>query len=140
MNVLPFDPEHVRAMVVQERQIAVVSHVTPEYLAALKQAGPAVTVEADGEPICCGGVATTGFGMGMLWAFVSAQAAHRLVRIDRVARRLLEVADLRRIEATTEQDFRQGCRWLELLGFQSEGIMRKYGPDGSDHVRYALVR
>jgi RimJ/RimL family protein N-acetyltransferase len=62
-----------------------------------------------------------------------------MVVLDRAVRRLLSLRSFRRIEASTEADFKQGCRWLEMLDFQSEGLMRKYGPDGADHIRYARI-
>ena len=139
MNIIPFRYEHVEAIDLQAAQKHVISHLCIEYLKRLEAVGPAVTAELDGRIIGCGGVAFAGFGMGTLWAFLAADAGSHFVRLHRVARRVIEIPRLRRIEATTEACFTQGCRWLELLGFHSEGVMRKYGPDGSDHVRYARV-
>lgn len=30
-------------------------------------------------------------------------------------------------------------RWLEFLGYEQEGVLRKFGPDGQDHYRYARL-
>ena len=32
-----------------------------------------------------------------------------------------------------------GEAYAQWLGFEKEGIMRKYGPDGTDYIRYARV-
>lgn len=46
---------------------------------------------------------------------------------------------LRRIETTVRQGFEAGHRWANMLGFTAEGILRRYAPDGSDYVMYALL-
>ena len=45
-----------------------------------------------------------------------------------------------RIQTTVRADFETGILWLDRLGFKDEGLMEKYGPDGSDYIRYARVR
>jgi hypothetical protein len=37
------------------------------------------------------------------------------------------------------EGFGQGCRWVELLGFEFEGRMKGYGLNGETHLRYAKV-
>jgi hypothetical protein len=139
MNVIAFQPEHIQALDLQDAQQYVVSHICVEYLKALQAVGPAATAEVDGKILACAGVAFQGFGMGVLWAFVSQDAGPYFVKLDRCVRRLLQITHLKRIEATTEVSFHQGCRWLQLLGFENEGRMCAYGPNGEDHYRFARV-
>lgn len=137
MIVIPFRPEHVAAMNLQEHQRLAVSVLTMDYIAQIAHAGPSITGLVNGRVMGCCGIASPGFGIGTLWAFVAQDSGPHFIRLDRCVRRLLEIPKLRRIEASAETDFRNGCRWLEMLGFQSEGVMRKYGPHGEDHMRYA---
>lgn len=139
MNVIPFEPEHLKTLELQSAQRYMLSHICIEYLKGLQAVGPALSAEHEGRIVACAGVAFQGFGMGVLWAFVSHDAGRHFVRLDRYARRILSLTSLRRIEATTEASFAQGCRWLEMLGFENEGRMRAYGPDGQDHFRFAKV-
>jgi len=46
---------------------------------------------------------------------------------------------LRRAQMTVRCDFPEGFRWAELLGFQKEGVMRQYGPDGSDYAMFGRI-
>lgn len=137
MIVVPFSPEHLSAIRFQEHQKLAISALELPYLAQLSGFGPTLTALADGHVIACAGIATPGFGIGTLWAVVSQDAGPHFIRLDRAVRRFLDIPKLRRIEASSEVNFDQGCRWLELLGFQSEGVMVKYGPNGEDHMRYA---
>lgn len=127
----------MRELDIQGAQAYTLSYMTGAYLAALKGLGPSVTAMTD-RVIACAGIAVEGFGSATLWAFISAEAGPHMVRLDRCARRLLGMVNLRRVQATTT--FVQGQRWLELLGFEYEGTMRKYGPAGEDHLLYARTR
>ncbi len=136
MNIVPFMPEHLSRIHVQEQQRRAFSHLTTEYLQVLAQ-GSAISAVVDDRIIGCAGIVGQFMGHGILWGAIAQDAGPHFVRMHRAACRLLEIQRLRRIEATTEVDFEEGCRWLELLGFQREGRMSKYGPDGEDHYLYA---
>jgi len=47
--------------------------------------------------------------------------------------------DLQRIQASVHADDKQAIRYVEWLGFENEGLMKKFGPDGSDYYRFARV-
>ena len=139
MNIIPFHADHFAALQLQPQQVRCLSYATSEYLTALATLGPAISGEVDGRIVACGGVVKQLFGLGTAWALFDQSAGRHFIRMDRVMRGVLETAGLRRIEATVETDFTPGCRWLSLLGFHSEGLMRSYGPNGEDHLRYARI-
>ncbi len=43
---------------------------------------------------------------------------------------------LHRLEMAVAADYKTGHRWAKALGFEPEGLMKKYGPDQRDHVLY----
>ena len=43
----------------------------------------------------------------------------------------------RRMQTSVRHDFVEAHRLVKFLGFQSEGLMKQYGPDGLDYERYA---
>jgi RimJ/RimL family protein N-acetyltransferase len=47
--------------------------------------------------------------------------------------------DLQRIQASVHANDKQAIRYVEWLGFENEGLMKKFGPDGSDYYRFARV-
>jgi len=50
-----------------------------------------------------------------------------------------ETHELSRIQASVCASDVRANRYAQWLGFEKEGIMRKYGPDGTDYIRYARV-
>src|SRR5690606_19986480 len=47
---------------------------------------------------------------------------------------------VRRIQATVDAECHRAIRWIERLGFEFEGRLRSYGPDGRDHLIYGRVK
>ena len=141
IEVIPFRLYHLdllKAQGVQEWQKHAVSHVPVPYASLGTPAGIALTVR-DGERIViCGGI-LHGFNP-TLWAVLSDRASQHMLALTRIAERFLDTQPYRRIEASSEEDFPAGCRWLELLGFKFEGRMPGYGDRGETHLRYGLVR
>lgn len=46
----------------------------------------------------------------------------------------------RRIQATVHCEYEQSIKWLESMGFEVEGTMRKYDHNGDDYYIMARVR
>ena len=44
-----------------------------------------------------------------------------------------------RVQTAIRKDFQQGQRFAEWLGLENEGLMKKFGFDGSDQYRYARI-
>src|ERR1700722_10432109 len=124
MNIIPFRPEHLTQINVQAQQRRTISYLTTEYVQILAQ-GPAVTAVAEDRIIGCAGVVVQFMGMGTFWGGIAQDAGPHMLLMHRAARRLLEMPQLRRFEATSECDFPEGCRWLALLGFECEGRMKQ---------------
>lgn len=138
MIVERFKPEHLELMRVQAAQRQDVVFLS----AMLREAFgifPAFTGFVGEEPIACAGILPGLFGMGEMWAFLSERAGPHMLALTRAGERLIALYPFRRLETDVPVNFSPGCRWLELLGFEWEGPMRKYGLDGSDHYRYARV-
>jgi len=36
--------------------------------------------------------------------------------------------------------FKEGHRWIKMLGFELEGYMKAYRPDGADMLLYARIK
>jgi hypothetical protein len=109
-------------------------------LTDLSNAGLAWTAEDDGEILGIGGLIVQWENRATAWALVSAGAGKRFVRIHAAVERFLDVAPFRRIEASVDVGFIEGMRWMEMLGFEYEGLMVAYRPDGADMLLYARIK
>lgn len=48
--------------------------------------------------------------------------------------------DLHRVEIQVKSSYVSGQQWAQLLGFEAEGILKKYGPNKEDYTMYARVK
>lgn len=74
--------------------------------------------------------------------FTRAIYDHRIGMV-RTTRRVIEAVmeeySLHRMEMAVKKDYPTGHRWAEALGFQAEGILRKYNSSKEDYVMYGRV-
>ena len=106
--------------------------------------GPARTVvDPDGAVVFCAGIHHFWHGTGEVWALFS-PLARRYLETPRFAKQLLELYVARfgyeRLQAVVNPDWPEAVRFIELLGFEKETLMKKYGPNGVDMVLYAWVK
>jgi hypothetical protein len=140
MRVEIFQPYHVdllRAQGVQGAQLNEVSLV-PGACANVPP-GPAVSAFDGDRILICGGIAKITNTNGVCWALVAEGAGKHMHALHFAVKRFITLQPWRRLEASVEEGFGAGCRWVELLGFQFEGRMLKYGENGANYLRYAKV-
>ena len=90
-----------------------------------------------------GGVHNIWQGVGEAWLLLGKEAFARPTTVARhtcnMFDHMQEEYEYQRIQASISVKDANAKRFAEWLGFQNEGIMKKYGPDGSDYYRYARV-
>src|SRR5215472_12039856 len=53
---------------------------------------------------------------------------------------IMDQPDTRRIQAVIHSEDVRARAFVRFLGFKAEGVMKKYGPDGSNFIMYARVK
>ena len=53
--------------------------------------------------------------------------------------RVAKEHNIKRVQTAIRKDFTKGQRFAEWLGLENEGLMRKFGFDGSDQYMYARI-
>lgn len=101
--------------------------------------GLAVTAFDGSRVIICGGIREDMPKRGTCWALMAADSGDHMLFLHRAVCRFMRLKSWDRLEATVAADFKPACRWVELLGFQFEGRMKRYGLNGEDHLRYAWL-
>lgn len=98
----------------------------------------------EGVPIACGGVVPIWSGRGYAWSIFSRHVTpHNFIYFARLFKQKLEYLHAQegyhRIETTVDENFLKANRWVKILGFEREGWLRKFTPDGVNHYMYARV-
>jgi ribosomal protein S18 acetylase RimI-like enzyme len=108
-----------------------------------EKVGGAYTLLSTEGIVCIGGVAPTGLGVGSAWSVTSELVTKYPKAYYKGTRDFLNaiISDwkLHRVQATAIVDNAAAIRWLRHLGFEREGLMKKYGADKRDHYLYARV-
>lgn len=103
----------------------------------------AYTLLDDDKVLAVGGAHVMWFGAGEAWVLVSPECLGKPASFARYAKKLfdsiLQDTELRRVQASIHVDDDRAYRFAEWLGFENEGVMRKYGVDGGDYYRMARV-
>ena len=103
----------------------------------------AFTLEDDEEILAVGGAHILWPGVAEAWVLVSPSGKKHGRLFARYAKRrfegMLKENDIKRMQATIHATDESGMRFVEWLGFEKEGLMRKYGLQGEDYVRVARI-
>ena len=89
-------------------------------------------------------------GMKMVWGKVAegwvigtSEMLKHPITISKVIKkdfaRIAKEQDIERIQTAVRKDFKTGIRFVEWLGFEREGLMKKWGFDSSDQYMYARL-
>ena len=101
-----------------------------------------VVVKLD-EVSAVGGIHEMWAGVGEGWVILSKHAPKWKLSLARYAKTLfssiLATTSLHRVQASIHMGDPEAIRFARWMGFEDEGIMYKFGPDGSDYYRMARV-
>lgn len=144
-KVVDFVPEHADDLWERNSTLATADRgfMTKDNVKAMALKGHAFSLLTNGHLVFSAGIFPIWDGMGEAWVVPSdliRQYKREFVRYVRgYMDQLAKENSYHRIQATARSDFPQGQRFLEFLGFTREGLMHRYGPDGSDHYLYARL-
>jgi hypothetical protein len=145
--IIPFSIKHVLLMSLREHEQHCMS-ANEEYLdniMSMARLGDAVTVVTDaGDIVACLGAYPYWPGMIEMWAVTGELCDKYPIAFDRAALDYIETVERiyepHRIQANVDAGYSANMKWMEHLGFESEGLMRKFSVDGRDYVRYAKIK
>jgi len=115
----------------------------PNYWEIMTKFSEAYSVFVDGEILFSGGVLMLRKGFGEAWLLCSILAYRYPITVYRMAKGILEQiiedGNLYRVRATPRTNWPTGYRFVERLGFQREGVLRKYGLHKEDCFMYGRI-
>ncbi len=138
-SLRPFEPDHLKAL---NGSSNILGAFNLDELIKSYQRGPAFTAFYKNEIIAIAGITLVWPGLGEAWALFGKNPQRHKFFIHREALRHIEQIakekKLERIQGCAIKEHEAGKRWLEHLGFEYEGPMRKFWM-GKDFVRYARI-
>ena len=140
MIVRPWEEGDTERLVLQDSQSYMSLLLEDLDLAPLAAENMAWVGETDEGVMAIAGIAPQWENRATAWAMISQNAGVHFMKIHREVKRHLDEAPFRRIEATVDAKFKAGHRWMNMLGFELEGYLRNYRPDGGDQVMYARIK
>lgn len=103
----------------------------------------AFTVMNGNKVIALGGVHTLWNGVGEGFCILSKHTGKWQTSVARYAKTMFEGIihnnGLHRVQASINESDPEAIRFARWLGFKDEGMMLKYGPDGSNYYRMSMV-
>lgn len=139
IELIPARPEMAFTMTPQRGQIATGQILTRDALADAIRSGYALACVDGARILSIGGIAEQWPDRGVLWGLVAEGIGATMTPIHRVVRRALETTTLKRVEAHIALEHPEAVRWIEMLGFTREGVMRSFW-QGHDYALYSRVR
>jgi len=140
---IPMVPSHLHYMSITENQLPFSKAVSIDAMLEMQaRLGLAVTALVHGKPVAMFGCIMLWTGVAEMWSIISDDARRYPKQLTLVAKSFSDIVaqslSLHRLQLTVRSDEPRALRWAEYLGFEIEGLMRKYSPDGAD--TYILAR
>jgi len=143
MKTIIFRPEHLDHIAPREREKAGYDEFCRNLKEHYSVAGnQGFTLIHEGVVIACGGVYRLWENVGEAWIFGSEHIAKKPISFHKaVLRSIKKMKDsgmFHRIQSIVRVDWPESLRWEKMLGFEIEGKLEKYTPDGVDCFIYKL--
>lgn len=102
------------------------------------------TALANDGVVCSAGATKVFGGTYEVWAYTSTLIEKYRRPVHEAAKKLLEstfsIPSVRRMQASVNSEHPAAVRWIEHLGFEFEGTLKRYGVNGEDFLMYARVK
>jgi len=109
----------------------------------LEENGLAFTGAINRQIIACAGIKRIWGNVGEGWVLATYDIWNHPITIARAIKKNFEdlARDYKfeRIQTAVRADFGIGIRFAKWMGLSNEGLMKKYGFDGTDHYRFARI-
>lgn len=140
-RLIQFAPEHVGLMQLRSVEAEFRQRFARETMAALEarpRQGPCFTALLHGSPVACFGLVLMWPGVAEAWMLTDEAIKGHALALTRAARKFFDCAEqsfqLHRTQITCDTRFEGAVEWAQAVGFRVEARLRRYGPDGTDHV------
>ena len=140
-ELVKLQPEHLFQFTPQPAQAAILHVLDDSYARSLVEQSPVGWAGLiDGKVVGCAGISECWPGRAEAWTLLAPDAFSVFRQIHRTVRQVLSDGRWHRVEMKVDAGHAEAIRWAEHLGFEREGLMRKYTADQRDVFLYARVK
>ena len=143
--IVPFENKHANQILEQGLNSDVLE-LKPEhrkYAYFLKEIGMSFTGLVNNKPIAAGGVFHLWDGVAEGWVLATKEIYKYPIfcakHIKRRTEIIIKANNIKRLQTSVKADCDVAVRIAKWMGLKEEGLMKSYGPDGSDFIRFAKV-
>jgi len=143
--IVPFENKHANQILEQGLNSDVLE-LKPEhrkYAYFLKEIGMSFTGLVNNKPIAAGGVFHLWDGVAEGWVLATKEIYKYPIfcakHIKRRTEIIIKANNIKRLQTSVKADCDVAVRFAKWMGLKEEGLMKSYGPDGSDFIRFAKV-
>ena len=143
--IVPFENKHADQILEQGLNSETLE-LKPEhrkYAYFLKEIGMSFTGLVNNKPIAAGGVFHLWDGVAEGWVLATKDIYKYPVfcakHIKQRTEIILKANKIKRLQTSVKADCDVALRFAKWLGLKEEGLMKRYGPDGSDFIRFARI-
>ncbi len=138
MNLKQFEVAHAREEMGEEPVPGFYHH-----MAQMRVQGMSWSAEVDGRIVASAGLVPLWQGVAEAWMISADDVGRHQVKVARQIRTMFDDVmcqrGIYRAQANIHHKFEKAIRLAEWLGFEQEGLMRRFGIEGDDYFRYAKV-
>jgi RimJ/RimL family protein N-acetyltransferase len=144
VKVTLFKSSDISQMNLRERDQWLISSGLLETMAEQHaKKGIGYTIWFDEVPVLCGGIDFYWPRVGEAWMLLTEWVVEHPMMLVRITKEcmneLIRIHNVKRCQATINTSDSVSIRFCELYGFKREGMLKSYGPDGSDYYMYGRV-
>lgn len=139
---VPLTQAHLELIELRDIEIEDFGIARLQALSALAQNGNGMTCIADGRVLACFGHYQYAPGFLEMWLIPSIFVPEYAMLVSRRSREyilsIFSQVGVRRLQTSSPDDPFHN-RWMQFLGFEREGVMRKLGQSGRDYAMWAMI-
>ena len=141
----PFKKEHADQIISygMNHKLMEVDASYKDHRICLADKGNAYTLFFNKKPVVAGGIYILWNGVAEGWVLANKNIFDiKFLAVKLIKQHTDELCkknNIKRLQTSVKADFKPGVRFANWLGLETEGLMKKYGPDGTDYLRMARI-
>jgi len=141
--LVPFIPEHLNGFEFSQPDMQGHDDIHNHTIAQAR-GNTAITVIQYGKTLGIFGSAKVWSGLEEAWFLVDEVTRQYGIAMTKVAKKFISLKfqedKLNRLQITVRCDDTRAYKWAKCLGFQTDGVMKQFGPDGSNYYMMAVTK